>query len=292
MRLAVTGLALALGAVAAGAQPVHYTYEKPAVSTPEGVDGSQMAELLRGRHASGRIAPTVAHDSADTAFIFPLIGNTPGANGTYFYSDGTLVNNKDQQQVLRLFFFPAGAQTCNGVPVRDVTIPPYHWYEYGDIIANLFGLNGLGSLGVIAIDSFGNYDPTAHVDATVRIYTATPGGGSASQTFESIALSDYGGSELIFGLRSDSSFRTNYGIFNYLGYTRTFDTYFDGFNNVTAQSSLTVPPCSVVFTSVPSRNFIGLLINVVPRDDGGGWYGFASSVDNISGDSWSVSARP
>jgi hypothetical protein len=43
---------------------------------------------------------------------------------------------------------------------------------------------------------------------------------------------------------------------------------------------------------VPNLNYSIMLINFVPRDNNGGWYAFASSVDNVSGDSWSVSARP
>lgn len=292
MRHALAGMLVALVPLAAVSQPVDYKFAKPVVTKPSGIDGSRMAELLRHQRPASRIVPEVAHESGDNAFIFPLIGNTPGANGTFFRSEATLLNNGSNSQRMRLFFFPAGAQTCNGIPIRDIEIPAYNWYEYGDIIADVFGMNGLGSLGVIPIDAFGNFDSTAHIDATIRIFTSSSGGGSVSQTFDSIALSNYGGNEVVFGLRSDSGFRTNYGIFNYLGYSRTFDAYFYGLNNVRAQASVTVGPCSVAFSAVPNLNYGALLINVIPRDSDGGWYGFASSVDNTSGDSWSVSARP
>jgi hypothetical protein len=250
-----------------------------------------MVELLRQK-SSRHLVPNVAHEGGDAAFVFPLIGNTPGANATFFRSEAMFLNNADHGQVIRLFFFPLGAQTCSGIPIRDIAIPAFNWYAYHDIIADVFGVNGIGSLGVIAIDAFGNFDITAHIDATVRIYTPAFGGGSASQSFDSVALSDYGGNEVAFGLRHDAGFRTNYGIFNYLGYARTFDIFFYGVDNVRAQASATVGPCSIAFSPVPNLNYSIMLINFVPRDSNGGWYGFASSVDNVSGDSWSVSARP
>lgn len=290
MRLGVSGLLLIFATFAASSQPVGHLAERPVITTPAGVDGSRMAELLRQR--SYGVVANVAHEGGDTAFIFPLIGNAAGGNGTFFRSEAMFLNNADHGQVIRLFFFPAGAQSCSGIPIRDIAIPAYNWYAFHDVIADVFNLSGLGSLGVIAIDAFGNFDYTAHMDATIRIYTPAPGGGSASQTFDSIALSDYGGNEVAFGLRHDAGFRTNYGIFNYLGYTRTFDMFFYGVDNARAQSSVTVAPCSVAFNGVPNLNYSIMLINFVPRDTNGGWYGFASSVDNISGDSWSVSARP
>jgi len=290
-RLAGFSIFLLVLSLPALAQPRPRRFAAPEVSSVPGVDGTSFAETLRAPK-SGRIAPNVAHDESDNSLIFPLAGNAPGANGTFFRSEATLVNNLNRQQKVRVWFFPLGGNSCSGVPIKDLTLNPFAWYVWSDFVAQVFNLNGLGSIGLIAIDSIGNVDPTARVDMALRIYTPAFGGGSASQTFQGVGLSDFGGNQTAFGLRHDSAFRTNYGIFNYLGNTRTFDISFVGLGNTSASSVLTVGPCSVGFTGIPNLNYGSVLMDIQPRDTQGGWYGFASSVDNVSGDSWSVSARP
>ncbi len=265
-------------------------YAAPEISAVPGADGATFSETLQAGKAH-RIAPNVAFDESAVAMVFPLVGNAPGANGTFFRSEATIVNNVNRQQRLRVWFFPLGGGTCSGVPVKDLVLDAFNFYVYSDFVAQVFGLNGLGSLGIIAIDSFGNTDPNARVDASVRIYTPAFGGGSASQSFQGVGLSTFAGNQTAFGVRHDAAFRTNYGIFNYLTFTRTFDVSMTGIS-ASASSVVTVGPCSVAFTGVPNLNYGALVLDIQPRDSQGGWYGFASTVDNVSGDSWSVSARP
>lgn len=287
---AVSLLVLSLS-LPALAQPLPRKFVAPDVSSVAEVDGAAFAETLQASK-SGRIAPNVAHDESDNSLIFPLAGNAAGANGTFFRSEATLVNNLNRTQRVRVWFFPLGGNSCSGVPVKDLTLDPFAWYVWSDFVAQVFNVNGLGSIGLIAIDSFGNADSNARVDMALRIYTPAFGGGSASQTFQGVGLSTFGGNQTAFGLRHDAGFRTNYGIFNYLGSPRTFDVSFVGLGNASSSAVLTVGPCSVGFTGIPNLNYGSVLMDIRPRDSLGGWYGFASSVDNVSGDSWSVSARP
>ena len=275
------------------AQPLPRKYAAPQVTEVSGVDGSAFAAMMRSaKPTSGGLAPKVAFDESSNAMVFPLVGNAPGANGAFFRSEATIVNNLNRRQVLRVFFFPLGGNTCSGVPIRDLTLEAFNFYVYSDFVAQVFGLNGLGSLGMVAIDNFGNADTSARVDADVRIYTATLSGvGSASQSFQGVGLTTFGGNQTAFGIRHDTLFHTNYGIFNYLGFTRTFDVDITGINAATS-TTVTVGACSVGFAGLPAINFGSLVLDIRPRDTQGGWYGFASSVDNLSGDSWSVSARP
>ncbi|HEV2719611.1 MAG TPA: hypothetical protein VG323_06300 [Thermoanaerobaculia bacterium] len=265
-------------------------FAAPEISAVPGADGTTFSETIHAAKAH-RIVPNVSFDESSNAMVFPLVGNAPGANGTFFRSEATIVNNLNRRQILRVWFFPLGGGTCNGVPVKDLALDAFNFYVYSDFVAQVFGLNGLGSLGMIAVDSFGNADPNARVDSAVRIYTPAFGGGGASQSFQGVGLSDFGGNQTAFGIRHDANFRTNYGIFNYLGFTRTFDVNMTGIG-ASASSVVTVGPCSVAFTGVPNLNYGALVLDIMPRDTQGGWYGFASSVDNVSGDSWSVSARP
>lgn len=277
----------------ASAQQPSYRSADPIVSVVRHVDGSLFGKLAaQSRHAS-RIAPNASHDSADDAFVFPLAGNAPGAFGTFYRTEATLVNNLNRSQDIEVFFFPLGGGTCQGVPAVTITLNPQTFRVWSDFVADVFNLNGLGSLGVVAVDGNGNTDTSASIDGTLRIYTPSPSGGFASQSFDAAGLSSFSGSQIIFGLRHDgTAYRTNYGVFNYLDGTRNFNLAFNGTTGAHETDAVTVAPCSIAFKGVPNVDYGSLLINVQPDDGSGGWYAFASSNDNVSGDSWSVSARP
>lgn len=267
--------------------------EAPKVEVITNVDGAQFGKMLEESRRARRLVNNASHDSSDDAFVFPLAGNAPGQFGTFFRTEATFVNQLNRTQFVEVFFFPIGGGTCSGVPVRRLTFAPFNFYVYSDFVSDVFGVNGLGSLGVVAVDGNGNTDTTAAIDGTLRIYTANPTGGFSSQNFDSAALTDFGGNQSAFGLRHDGvNFRTNYGIFNYLGFTRTFTINFNGTTGASASDSMTVAPCSVGFKGVPNLNYGSVLLDIQPNDSNGGWYGFASANDNISGDSWSISARP
>ena len=98
------------------------------------------------------------------------------------------------------------------------------------------------------------------------------------------------GQQSAFGLRSDEFYRTNWGIFNYDTVTRTFDILFDGLRG-SSQISRDIPPCSLVQQLVPGGPYGSLEIVFAPRDGGGLYFAYGSSVDNTSLDAWSVPAR-
>jgi hypothetical protein len=291
-RFPAIAFALVISVAAIASAQQHHAAE-PIVHAVRHVDGSTFAKLVaQSRHAR-RVAPNASHDSGDDAFVFPLAGNSPGAFGTFYRTEATLVNNLGRDQDVAVYFFPLGGGTCSGVPVVDVTIPARSFRVWSDFVANVFNINGLGSLGVVAIDGSGNTDTSASIDGTLRIYTAAPGGGFASQSFDAAGLSTFSGSQIIFGLRHDgTAYRTNYGIFNYLDATRDFNVTFNGTTGASETDVVTVAPCSIAFKGAPGTDFGSLLIGIQPDDANGGWYAFASSNDNVSGDSWSVSARP
>jgi hypothetical protein len=52
-----------------------------------------------------------------------------------------------------------------------------------------------------------------------------------------------------------------------------------------------VAPCSLILQAIPAGIFGNLILQITPRDGGSAWYGFGSSVDNVSGDNWSSITR-
>lgn len=239
---------------------------------------------------------SVATETADSAFIFAVVGNSPGAGGTYFRSEVTLVNNLSRSQNVAALYFPAGAGSCNGASVQTLRLSGNTFYVWSNFVADIFNTTGLGSVVVLAVDGNGHFDSTGSIDGFSRIWTPIAGfQGTASQSFPSVSLSAFPQTQFIYGLRHDSSFRTNLFIFNYLptGSTasRLFTANVVGLSD-SASFTMSVPPCSLAVSALPGKTFGALSISVTPPDSAGGWFAFGSTVDNQSGDNWSVAARP
>jgi hypothetical protein len=245
---------------------------------------------------AGGPSASVTTEKADNALIFAVVGSTAGAGGTFFRSDVTLVNNRSVAQNIAGFYFPAGAG-CSNARTATLRMPAFSWVQYNDFVSQFFNSSGLGSVVIFAVNSNGDFDSLGNIDGFSRIWTPISGfSGTASQSFPAVALSSYPSTQYIYGVRHDSAFRTNVFIFNYLpnstGSTRTFSVFVGSGSGQTASNNLAVTPCSLSTWSLPASNMGVLSIAVTPPDSLGGWYAFGSTVDNLSGDNWSVAARP
>ena len=252
-------------------------------------DGTQLFRDATGPRAA------VGSEKADTAFIFAVVGRAAGAGGTFFRSEVTLVNNLTRVQNLAVYYFPSGGGSCAGASVQTLRFDPFSYFAWTDFVGDIFNTTGLGSVVVFAVDSAGNFDGNASIDGFSRIWTPVPGfQGTASQSFPSVALSGNPNAQFIYGVRQDPSFRTNVFIFNYLPTGSTAPRVFQGtIIGTTGNSSFTlsVPPCSLGVQSL-SGTLGSLSMSITPPDSSGGWFAFGSTVDNASGDNWSVPARP
>ena len=57
------------------------------------------------------------------------------------------------------------------------------------------------------------------------------------------------------------------------------------------QFTVTVPAFSPRLTAIPNRNFGALTLTVTAEGETAPWISYGSSVDNASGDAWSVVGR-
>lgn len=269
--------------------------EEGARLTPLGVVNTPAGELLRQLETSSlpianqslQPSPNVVLEGAEPAFIFPVVGSA-GA----FRTEGVLVNRRNQSQTIAAYYWPlgAGAANCN-LSGRTYVMSAGTKYLYTDFVNDLFQQTGtFGSVIIIGVTSSGAADTNARIDGNARIWSLASGGGTASQNFPSMSVQVPPGQQSAFGLRSDEFYRTNWGIFNYDSNTRTFDIAFDGFRG-SSQISGDIPPCSLIQQAVPGGPYGGLEIIFAPRDGGGLFFGYGSSVDNMSSDAWSVPAR-
>jgi hypothetical protein len=247
----------------------------------------QLEEARPRQAADFKPSPNVVLEGAEPAFIFAVVG-TAGA----FRTEGVLINRRNVQQRINAYYWPigGGAANCNlnGVAF-DLNASTK--YFFSDFVAGLFpGQSGFGSVIILGVTQSNNADPNARIDGNARIWSLATGGGTASQNFPSMSVLVPAGQQSAFGLRSDESYRTNWGIFNYDTVTRTFDILFDGFRG-SSQITRDIPPCSLVQQLVPGGPYGSLEIVFAPRDGGGLYFAYGSSVDNTSLDAWSVPAR-
>ena len=243
-----------------------------------------------------KIAPHVATELPDSAFIIAVAGNTPGNGGTHFRSEVTVVNNRNIPQRIEFFYMPAGVG-CAGIRSAAFTFEPNYWFTWFDFVTDVFNVTGIGSIVAFAVDERGNYDSNGNIDGFARIWTPVPGfRGTASQSFPPVTFSPYPYGQGAMGLRQDANFRTNLAILNYLpdnpNMSRVFDVWVGGATGLVREYTVSVPPCSLVLQGIPSGDYGPLYLWAEPRDAFGGWYGFGSTVDNLSGDNWSSAMRP
>lgn len=249
--------------------------------------------LLRAATAGPRrIEPNVVLEGSEAGFVFPIAGSGGGANGTFFRSEAIVVNNRGIAQNVAFFFFPLGGGSSNCTrPSVTKRLEANTWYLYTDLVQDVFNTSGFGAVIALGVTSNGSPDSNAQIDGNARIWTPQPGtSGTTSQNFPSMSLQMPGGAQWTFGLRSDEFYRSNWGIFNYGLVARTFDISVNGLRGSTSFTT-TIDACSLVQSGVPGGPFGSFMLTATPRDGGGAFFAYGSSVDNVTGDAWSVTGR-
>ena len=249
---------------------------------------AEMARRAHAAHAADRngISSNAAFERSEINLVFPVAGKA-GA----FSTEIVLVNRVPRAQLIDVYYLPAGkgVENCNLLPVR-IRLEADTANFFTDFIGEVFKTDGFGSLILYSVRSEGGPDFTAAIDGNARIWSPAPGGGTASQTFSATTLDAASGTNSAFGLRSDESFRTNWGIFNADTRDQTFLLTFDG-PRASSRRTVTIPACSMIQDVVGGGPYGPLVIGFSRSDSGGNFYSFASSVDNTSTDAWNVPGR-
>ena len=262
----------------------------------EAQTGKSVGELLTQMN---RVHPQrvrtniIAVDWADPAFVIPAAGNVSGANNTHFRSDVTIINYRDAQQRVAVGWMPSGSNNC--AAATTIITMNTGWRFYEDFVGQQLHATGLGTLLFMAVDANGNLDDDGEIDGFSRIWTQQKNStGTSSQQFGAIATDDLFSSLRAYsiGLRQDTGFRTNVGIANLDTAEHTWDLQVYGSNSSTPVNfAMTVKPCALGQTNIPSGNYGPLLVSFVQREPSGlYWSAYGSSTDNITGDGWIVHA--
>ncbi|MEO8033583.1 MAG: hypothetical protein ABI837_04075 [Acidobacteriota bacterium] len=250
-----------------------------------------LGEIARVGKQTGRLRSNVVLEGSEFAFAFPIVGSTAAGGGLFFRSETIILNRRNTAQNVALTYLPiGGANNCN-LNVKILRLEAGKFYYWLDFVSEVFNTSGLAAVVVSGVDANGNVDANAAIDGNSRIWSPQPGtSGTTSQNFPSISVQMPAGAQSSFGLRQDPGFRTNYGIFNIGQVRRTFDILVNGLQGSTTFSR-DVDGCSAVLTALPGGTFGAMELIIGPRDGQGGYISYGSSVDNVTGDSWSIVGR-
>ena len=217
------------------------------------------------------------------------------ANGTFFHSDIAIFNYRNDFQTVLLQWLPRGATGLTGTPVQ-IRLSPLSGVISEDFVVDFLHQQGLGAILVTALVGDGGtqtIDQSARLVVTERIWTPQPGTtGTVSQTFPTLATSEINTQvPAILGQRIDSRYRTNVGIVNLSSSEVSFDVLqnSDDPTFVPIVQTVTVPPFSMQQVAAQNFKATALQIRVTPKAAIGAnqWIAYGSSVDNVTGDSWS-----
>lgn len=243
--------------------------------------GQQTNELIVPRAA----APQV---------IIPVTGSTAGANGTFFRTEINIINLRNAAQRVAMFWLPQGASGSE-TAVRAIDLNPLSGFASEDFVAEVLGRSGLGAIHFVAVTNDGTPDPNGLLHVTSRIWTPRPDGapGTMSQTFPAIVRGESTPSilKVVFGQRRSSQYRLNAGVMNPASTTQRFriTAHISGTSGLDTQTTeIDVPARAIQQVTVggTSSGTVQVLIENI-TGTAGDWHGWASSVDNESGDAWS-----
>ena len=232
--------------------------------------------------------------AATPRIYVPVAGSAAGANGTFFRSDINLINLRTVSQRVQIYWLPQ-VGTGSATPLGTLDIPAQRGLSSEDFVAEVLQQSGLGGIEFVGVTADGSFDPGAALHVTARIWTPRPDGGEGtfSQTFPAIVAGAQNTAivKAVFGMRRSAQYRMNVGVMNPSSTTQRF--------RVTAAISSAIGVDSQAFEfDVPARAIQQVLlpgtssglVQVLIEDLGGGagdWQGWASSIDNQSGDAWS-----
>jgi hypothetical protein len=227
--------------------------------------------------------------------MIPAAGNVPGANGTFFRTDISLINLAGTDVRVAAYWLPQN-RSGPGAP-KIIRIDDRAGFTSGDFVGEVLGESGLGSIELLALDAGGSPDPTALLHATVRIWTPEPNvpNGTMSQSFPAIIMNtgSFSSVKNVFGVRRDAQYRLNVGIVNPHNSHQRFRVTANPSSGITGRETfdLDLPARSMAQVVVPGDAAGTYQITFVNLTDAGAntsiFQAWASSVDNITGDAWS-----
>jgi hypothetical protein len=232
------------------------------------------------------------------SLVIPAAGNVQGGLGTHFRTDLTLVNHSTTAARVAVTWIERDVAST-AAPIF-LEIPPQTVRVFDDFVGDVLGRTGLGSLLIQTVDASDQPLATGLLDAFARIWTFQPGTeGTVSQPMyavrESQMRSNASRPAYIVGMKQNDRFRANIGIVNLDQAAQSYTVHVAGTLGATS-FQVALAPFSMKQVALPDTNFGDFYMVVVPATGllnpfGDSTYtAYGSTVDNITGDSWSVAS--
>jgi PKD repeat protein len=204
------------------------------------------------------------------ALTIPAVGRAPGANQTFWRSDVTLFNPNDDAMTLTLHY---------GATDHTLVVGAHDTAVIQDILASYGLTSGSGALRVTWNEATGPV-------VTSRTYTSVESGGTYGQSIDPIA--SLGAKLFVPGLRNDTSFRSNIGFVNGGSESETFNVIvLSQFGTELGRTIVTLGADAQGQYSVsslfPNVNASAFTL-AVEGDANAQLFAYGSMVDNASGD--------
>lgn len=250
--------------------------------------------LLAVSSFAQRTNELVVPQSAAPQVVIPVAGNAAGANGTYFRTDINVINLRNTNQRVAMYWLPQGVSGST-TPVRSIDFTPLSGLSSEDFVGEVLQRTGLGAIQFVAVNPDGTPDLGGLLHVTARIWTPRPDGGEGtmSQTFPAIIRNEAApsGLRVVFGQRRSSQYRLNVGVMNPSSTTQRFriTANISGTSGTDMQvTEVDVPARAIQQVTIggTSSGTVQVLVENV-TGTAGDWHAWASSVDNQSGDAWS-----
>ena len=209
--------------------------------------------------------------STGSALTLPVVGRSPGVNGTFWRSDVSVFNPSSDRLNFTVRY---------GTDSKSMSLGARDTVVLADVLSE-FGLTS--GQGALTMSWSGANGPVV----TSRTYTSTEAGGTFGQSIDPAIA--FASEVFVPGLRSDASYRSNIGFVNGGDETESFD--------VVLLSSSGTELASVQYALAPGgqaqTSLRGLFPNVSENgnftlalrgDSNARLFAYGSMVDNLSGD--------
>jgi len=190
----------------------HQTQQISATRYISRADDSPFSVRWTASNAAYLTASTVDNRSGDPtesrsigapslSLFFPLVGKTPGANGTFWTTSLSITNTEDRSASVTIEY-----QGNDGAHVsHTVTVPPFGTFQNDDVFQFLNLASGSGYLTITS---------TAEVTSSARVFNSGVNGASFGSALLPQERSSRSGLSHIRGVRRDDDFRLNVAISN------------------------------------------------------------------------------
>lgn len=237
--------------------------------------------------------------AGSSSLLIPAAGNVEGGNGTHFRTEITLVNH--DEVVVRVALRWITRDVTSTAQAVLLELPAKTVLFYDDFVGQILGQTGLGSILIRSVDAAGEPLPTASLDAFARIWTFQPGtDGTVSQPMyalrENELLTNASRPAYILGMKQTERFRANLGVVNLNPTTaQSYTVHVAGTEQATS-FRVDLAPFSMKQVPLPAGNFGDFYLVIVPIGGILNPFGestfaaYGSTVDNVTGDAWSVAS--